>query len=41
MQSIPRADQPGVETAKGVRVECALPLWHDALGDATLAGGAA
>ena len=27
-----RADQPGVETAKGVRVECALPLWHDALG---------
>jgi CRISPR-associated exonuclease Cas4 len=25
-------DQPGVETAKGVRVERALPLWHDALG---------
>ena len=27
-----RVDQPGVETAKGVRVERALPLWHDALG---------
>lgn len=27
-----RTDQPGVETAKGVRVERALPLWHDALG---------
>ena len=27
-----RADQPGVETAKGVRVERALPLWNDALG---------
>jgi len=27
-----RADQPGVETAKGVRVERALPLWHDVLG---------
>lgn len=27
-----RADQPGVETAKGVRVERALPLWHDGLG---------
>ncbi len=27
-----RADKPGVETAKGVRVERALPLWHDALG---------
>lgn len=27
-----RADQPGVETAKGVRVERALPLWHDDLG---------
>jgi len=27
-----KADQPGVETAKGVRVERALPLWHDALG---------
>ncbi len=27
-----RVDQPGVETAKGVRVEHALPLWHDALG---------
>lgn len=27
-----RADQPGVETAKGVRVERALPLWQDALG---------
>lgn len=25
-------DRPGVETAKGVRVERALPLWHDALG---------
>jgi CRISPR-associated exonuclease Cas4 len=25
-------DKPGVETAKGVRVERALPLWHDALG---------
>ena len=27
-----RSDKPGVETAKGVRVERALPLWHDALG---------
>lgn len=27
-----KADQPSVETAKGVRVERALPLWHDALG---------
>lgn len=27
-----RVDQPGVETAKGVRVERALPLWHDGLG---------
>ncbi len=27
-----RVDHPGVETAKGVRVERALPLWHDALG---------
>lgn len=27
-----RADKPGVESAKGVRVERALPLWHDALG---------
>lgn len=27
-----RVDKPGVETAKGVRVEHALPLWNDALG---------
>jgi CRISPR-associated exonuclease Cas4 len=27
-----KTDQPGVETAKGARVERALPLWHDALG---------
>ena len=27
-----RVDKPGVETAKGVRVERAMPLWHDALG---------
>ena len=27
-----KADQPGVETAKGRRVERALPLWHDELG---------
>ena len=27
-----RVDKPGVETAQGVRVERALPLWHDALG---------
>lgn len=27
-----KADKPGVETAKGVRVERALPLWHDELG---------
>ncbi len=26
-----RVDQPGVETAKGVRVEHALPLWNDRL----------
>src|SRR5574344_185551 len=26
-----KADLPGVDTAKGVRVERALPLWHDAL----------
>ena len=26
-----KADLPGVGTAKGVRVERALPLWHDAL----------
>lgn len=26
------ADQPGVETAKGVRMERALPLWNDTLG---------
>ena len=26
-----KVDKPGVETAKGVRVERALPLWHDAL----------
>lgn len=26
-----RVDLPGVETAKGVRVERALPLWNDAL----------
>lgn len=26
-----RADQPSVETARGVRVERALPLWHDEL----------
>ena len=26
-----KADLPGVETAKGVRVERALPLWHDTL----------
>jgi CRISPR-associated exonuclease Cas4 len=25
-------DKPGVETAKGVRVGRALPLWHDTLG---------
>ena len=25
-------DKPGVQTAKGVRVERALPLWHDELG---------
>jgi CRISPR-associated exonuclease Cas4 len=25
-------DQPGVETTKGLRVERALPLWHDQLG---------
>ncbi|MEI2746231.1 MAG: hypothetical protein V9G22_12720 [Ottowia sp.] len=29
---MPRTDCPGVETAKGVRVERALPLWHDELG---------
>lgn len=27
-----RVDKSGVETAKGVRVERALPLWNDALG---------
>lgn len=27
-----KVDQPGVETAKGVRVERALPLWHDDIG---------
>jgi len=27
-----RVDQPGVDTAKGVRTERALPPWHDALG---------
>lgn len=27
-----KVDQPGVETAKGVRVERALPLWHEGLG---------
>ena len=27
-----KVDQPGVETTKGVRVERALPLWHDGLG---------
>lgn len=27
-----RVDQPGVETARGVRVERALALWHDELG---------
>ena len=26
-----RVDQPGVQTAKGLRVERALPLWHDEL----------
>jgi CRISPR-associated exonuclease Cas4 len=27
-----KVDKPGVETAKGVRVERAIPLWHDDLG---------
>lgn len=27
-----KVDKPGVETVKGVRVERALPLWHDELG---------
>ncbi len=27
-----RVDRPGVETAKGVKVEHALPLWHEGLG---------
>ena len=27
-----RVDLPGVQSVKGVRVERALPLWHDALG---------
>ena len=27
-----KVDTPGVETAKGLRVERSLPLWHDALG---------
>jgi CRISPR-associated exonuclease Cas4 len=29
---MPRLTSPASETAKGVRVERALPLWHDALG---------
>jgi CRISPR-associated exonuclease Cas4 len=28
-----KVDKPGVETAKGVLVERALPLWHDEIGD--------
>jgi len=32
-----RVDQPSVETAKGVRVSHALPLWHDGLGLTALA----
>ena len=27
-----KVDKPGVETAKGVRVERAMPLWQDELG---------
>ena len=27
-----KVDQPGVETVKGVRLERALPLWHDEIG---------
>lgn len=27
-----KVDKPGVETARGLRVERALPLWHDGLG---------
>jgi len=27
-----QVDQPGVDTAKGVRLERALPLWHEGLG---------
>ena len=27
-----KVDTPGVETAKGLRVERSLPLWHDAFG---------
>jgi CRISPR-associated exonuclease Cas4 len=27
-----RVDRPGVETTKGMRVERALPVWHDELG---------
>ena len=27
-----KVDKPGVESAKGLRVERALPLWHDTLG---------
>ncbi len=27
-----KVDKPSVETAKGVRIERALPLWHDELG---------
>ena len=27
-----KVDKPGVETAKGVRTERAMPLWHDELG---------
>ena len=27
-----KVDKPGVETARGVRVERAMPLWHDELG---------
>lgn len=27
-----KVDKPGVETTKGVRVERAMPLWHDELG---------
>ena len=27
-----RVDKPGLETAKGVRLERALPLWNDGLG---------